>query len=1826
MDKLRAQLESHPTRLQAVEAVKAAAAHPKSSVDLVRAVAKSHPEVFAIEVHGKPVFTELAQGPLSTLKIIADCFLTSRELFTHINQFKQCILHQHPQESISLLEKLPTTSYEAPKRPLNIDYRCSGKLESFCINLRSLPLPKATERKNAIPNDILQTLLAFTENEQKLDSDSRFAIAHIILEVLRRYSAPEWHSSIGRWVKGGLDSESRPLRKLSVMASAYFGRQALQACIVRAPTENFLYLECLIAHASLANGDELNLILLKMLDLLQNRSYLGAYGFRVAAHNRFTTPYQLCAPYWSTLALTAIRNRDTILEKFVKILEVSTVSFLSRTLPQVLPYLCLAGETKSALWIAETLGINPPSMYINHAPSIIAQFLVQDTPDPMAYAEQRFCELHPAFGQIGFGRILGVDKTPIIFEVLKLVPENQDNKRKRIILMLKNEFAGYVTRSHVFKLVLHFSHAMRSLQGRQQVATKLQCLHGLEAMMELCVSELPGAIRQISAFLLSALDVTELIEGALRAWRSMVIYLGENVGDIVDISFSLVSDLYPSLEHESQRLSYEIVETLLKREVTLKHIKENGCPNVPFEELQNHISEIRGRRRPLRRLHEAMTRGDKENTFLVRQMLLEVCEILEHHQIDIPQWMSDVEGKAILSELLGILSDLSGKSNHSKKARVLLSRAIGLLGALDPHTIESTPKPGPPVFTYLLDTRSECAEFISILVARYLLPAFESAVDPTLQTYIAYGIQELLKVAGFGSDALESQSQRFFSEYPGDLGHAIAPFLQTMYVMKSESVPNASYPILEPGISYSRWLAELSYDQMYRVGSENERKIFGLCRLSVREEFPEILEWLLPYAALSAITTSNENLEVFLTEVHAVLAFSGAPAFHILIFQVLDYFGSWLRNTRAAAHRTALHALRRVERFLEEISPAAMAKRAREANDPARVIRYWEQATERPPEAWDDLRAMFSTLHDTDSLEGLSAKLTVPLNPAYLVLEHRAMGNWEAALACYSALGQWNNSEHIECLLKSGHDQEALAQAEKAPNPSAVADGAVNCAISSCDWQALAKWVRLAHEPWLGEAILALKDKKMERFNMLVDHARFGLVGKGRSTVLKLHAFEDLSSFTRLKPENLKSILDSRLSCVGNDIEDRRWLLSLRRAAYSAVFPDEASKETQMTWALISKDSRSAHQPLRALTAVLRAESTEEYAQLLWQQGEPRKAIKTLERTIPKYSRKQMPPDAAPKLLQLTIWLEQAGQVPSSELIKGYTNTAKLAPHWEEAEYRLGKHYAKLIDAQDALPVTERAPHAVDGSWNKYVVRAYTQSLLCGIEHVEETLPKLIGLWLDIGPQGKRNMAHIGETIRHWSSKVPAYILYLGLPQLLSRLGHSSQNAYEVLERLVRKAVDAYPRQALWPLLEVTRAKEHVRQARGRAILSSLSGEAGEIKDEAARFVERLRHLCTRSLPSGPTLKLEDPTLKGSIPCRLAVPVQRVMTCTLPSAKQHSPNFQALPRDPTMWKIDPVLAIQHSLQRPRRMAVYGTDGLRYLLLLKGKDDLRKDSRLIDFTTTANRMLSLDPQAAQRHLSIPTFRVTPIDDSSGIIEWVEGAIPIRKILEALHKAHGVTGRFSDWKSPLSQSRPITERESSFHQALHKFPAVLQEWYLAQFPDPRQWLKARARYARSLAVMSILGYIVGLGDRHLENLLVIEATGEVLHVDFDCLFDKGENFKYPERVPFRLTHNLIAALGITGYEGQFRRACEISLGLLRSNEDLFMTVLESFLYDPVVGTANTAANVLDVIRRKIRGIKNRDSAPLSVDGQVEHLIAEAVSSRNLCQMYIGWAPFL
>ena len=96
--------------------------------------------------------------------------------------------------------------------------------------------------------------------------------------------------------------------------------------------------------------------------------------------------------------------------------------------------------------------------------------------------------------------------------------------------------------------------------------------------------------------------------------------------------------------------------------------------------------------------------------------------------------------------------------------------------------------------------------------------------------------------------------------------------------------------------------------------------------------------------------------------------------------------------------------------------------------------------------------------------------------------------------------------------------------------------------------------------------------------------------------------------------------------------------------------------------------------------------------------------------------------------------------------------------------------------------------------------------------------------------------------------------------------------------------------------------------------------------------------------------------------------------------------------------------------------------------------------------------------------------------------------------------------------------------------------------------------------------MVGYILGLGDRHIDNVLFDCTTGDTVHIDFNCLFDHGKTLPWAELVPFRLTRNMQDALGPCAQNnGLFRSSCEATLRLLRNEIDPIMAVFRPMYHD-------------------------------------------------------------
>jgi serine-protein kinase ATM len=75
---------------------------------------------------------------------------------------------------------------------------------------------------------------------------------------------------------------------------------------------------------------------------------------------------------------------------------------------------------------------------------------------------------------------------------------------------------------------------------------------------------------------------------------------------------------------------------------------------------------------------------------------------------------------------------------------------------------------------------------------------------------------------------------------------------------------------------------------------------------------------------------------------------------------------------------------------------------------------------------------------------------------------------------------------------------------------------------------------------------------------------------------------------------------------------------------------------------------------------------------------------------------------------------------------------------------------------------------------------------------------------------------------------------------------------------------------------------------------------------------------------------------------------------------------------------------------------------------------------------------------------------------------------------------------DRKHPLNLSKE--ERLQRFDKILKSYPPIMRHYFTEKQKSPMAWFAMRLNYTRSVATTSIVGYILGLGDRHTANILL------------------------------------------------------------------------------------------------------------------------------------------
>ena len=161
----------------------------------------------------------------------------------------------------------------------------------------------------------------------------------------------------------------------------------------------------------------------------------------------------------------------------------------------------------------------------------------------------------------------------------------------------------------------------------------------------------------------------------------------------------------------------------------------------------------------------------------------------------------------------------------------------------------------------------------------------------------------------------------------------------------------------------------------------------------------------------------------------------------------------------------------------------------------------------------------------------------------------------------------------------------------------------------------------------------------------------------------------------------------------------------------------------------------------------------------------------------------------------------------------------------------------------------------------------------------------------------------------------------------------------------------------------------------------------------------------------------------------------------------------------------------------------------------------------------------------------THQVCPTTAQTGVLEFVENTTSLSSYLvdkdgsgahERYYPNDWTNSQCSKYFYPKTGVKTTDQEKKAILLEIYKnFQPVFRFFILESFRDCSSWMDSRLRYTHSVAVTSIVGHILGIGDRHLQNVLLDKVTAEVVHIDFGYVYEQSKLLKTPETVPFRLT---------------------------------------------------------------------------------------------------------
>nr|CAB3264879.1 phosphatidylinositol 4,5-bisphosphate 3-kinase catalytic subunit beta isoform-like [Phallusia mammillata] len=212
------------------------------------------------------------------------------------------------------------------------------------------------------------------------------------------------------------------------------------------------------------------------------------------------------------------------------------------------------------------------------------------------------------------------------------------------------------------------------------------------------------------------------------------------------------------------------------------------------------------------------------------------------------------------------------------------------------------------------------------------------------------------------------------------------------------------------------------------------------------------------------------------------------------------------------------------------------------------------------------------------------------------------------------------------------------------------------------------------------------------------------------------------------------------------------------------------------------------------------------------------------------------------------------------------------------------------------------------------------------------------------------------------------------------------------------------------------------------------------------------------------------------------------------------------------------------------------------------------------------------------------------------------LQIISIMDMLWKADGLdlrmipygclaTGGISGMIEVVTESNTIANIQKSKTGKMHSAfrHQTLFEWIEDKNPTKPELDQAIENFTYSCAGYCVATYVLGVGDRHSDNIMVREK-GQLFHIDFGHILGNFKS-KYGikrERVPFVLAHDFVHVInkGKTNAKEEFqyfRKLCDRAFCILRKKGHLFITLFALMLHSGLPEL--TSLNHLEYLRETL-----------------------------------------